>query len=57
MPHHFHQPQGSLGGAGAITFLHLRFEIVFLILNILENLLYVVHSGLVEEHDVEVDGD
>lgn len=39
------------------TFLHLQFEIVFLILNILENLLYVVHFDLVEEQDVEVDGD
>ena len=37
------------------SFLHLQFEIAFLILNTAEDLLYVVHFDLVEEHDLEGD--
>ena len=39
------------------SFLHLQFEIAFLILNTAEDLLYVVHFDLVEEQDLEGDGD
>ena len=37
------------------SFLHLQFEIAFLILNTAEDLLYVVHFDLVEEQDLEGD--
>jgi hypothetical protein len=35
------------------SFLHLHFEIAFLILNTAEDFLYVVHFDLVEEQDQE----
>jgi hypothetical protein len=39
------------------SFLHLQFEIAFLILNTAEDLLYVVHFDLVEDQDLERDED
>ena len=36
-----------------LSFLHLQFEIAFLILNTAEDLLYVVHFDLVEEQGLE----
>ena len=37
------------------SFLHQQFEIAFLILNTVEDLLYVVHFDPVEEQDLEGD--
>jgi hypothetical protein len=37
------------------SFLHQQFEIAFLMLITAEDLLYVVHSDLVEEHDLDGD--
>ncbi len=37
------------------SFLHLQFEIAFLILNTVQDLLYVVHFDLVEEQDLDGD--
>jgi hypothetical protein len=39
------------------SFLHLQLEVAFLILNTVEDLLYVVHFDLVEEQDLERDDD
>lgn len=38
-------------------FLHLQFEIAFLILNTAEDLLYVIHFDLVEDPNLELDGE
>jgi hypothetical protein len=46
-------PKDPVEALEQFTFLHLQFEIAFLIQNIAENLLHVVHFDLVEEQDLE----